>query len=171
MTHALATVGSTCFPALTEFLSLPSTLQLLSSLSFTSLSVQHGTHPFSSPKQTAISLNAFSYYPDLSTHLRNADLVISHAGAGTISEVVRLNKPLLVVINDALMHDHQTELALAMERHGKCAVVRGSRLEQEFEFALRKAMEDSSENKLPQQAHWALAAVVAQELGKDGIHK
>ena len=43
--------------------------------------------------------------------MRNASLIISHAGAGSIMEGLSLNKLMLVVINSSLMVNHQTELA------------------------------------------------------------
>ena len=43
--------------------------------------------------------------------MRNAALIISHAGAGSILEGMRLNAFMVVVVNDALMHNHQQELA------------------------------------------------------------
>jgi len=58
-----------------------------------------------------------SYYrfkPSLDEDFKSASLVISHAGAGSIMEGLRLHKPLLVVINDDLMDNHQEELAEAM---------------------------------------------------------
>jgi len=39
---------------------------------------------------------------------------LSHAGAGTVTEVLRLKKRLVVIINTALMGNHQTELANAL---------------------------------------------------------
>ncbi|KAK2788794.1 N-acetylglucosaminyldiphosphodolichol N-acetylglucosaminyltransferase catalytic subunit alg13 [Onygenales sp. PD_12] len=38
-------------------------------------------------------------------------LVISHAGSGTIMEVLRMGVPLMVVPNPELLHNHQDELA------------------------------------------------------------
>ena len=43
--------------------------------------------------------------------MREAALIVSHAGAGSILEGMRLGKLMLVVVNDALMHNHQQELA------------------------------------------------------------
>ena len=48
-----------------------------------------------------------------------------HTGAGTILDVLRLQKPLIVVPNTALMDNHQVELAdaLADLGHVKAATV------------------------------------------------
>ncbi|OTF81251.1 UDP-N-acetylglucosamine transferase subunit ALG13-like protein [Euroglyphus maynei] len=46
-----------------------------------------------------------------SKYLNDSDLIIGHAGAGTVLQVLRLNKSLLIIINDNLMDNHQKELA------------------------------------------------------------
>ena len=50
--------------------------------------------------------------------IRGADLVVSHAGAGSVFETLRAKKPLLVVVNDALMGNHQQELAETLHEMG-----------------------------------------------------
>ncbi|KAG0645904.1 UDP-N-acetylglucosamine transferase subunit alg13 [Hyphodiscus hymeniophilus] len=45
-------------------------------------------------------------------------LVISHAGAGTILDVMRMGVPLIVVPNPSLLDNHQSELAEELERQG-----------------------------------------------------
>ncbi|KAK2737977.1 N-acetylglucosaminyldiphosphodolichol N-acetylglucosaminyltransferase catalytic subunit alg13 [Myotisia sp. PD_48] len=45
-------------------------------------------------------------------------LVVSHAGSGTILEVLRYGIPLLVVPNPDLMHNHQVELAKQLASAG-----------------------------------------------------
>ena len=57
-----------------------------------------------------------------------ATLLISHAGAGSILEGMRLRARMVVVVNDALMDNHQTELADELASRGHCLGTTPSRL-------------------------------------------
>jgi len=50
--------------------------------------------------------------------LKNASLIISHAGTGTIIETLSLHQPLIVVINNTLMNNHQLEIAVKLAELG-----------------------------------------------------
>merc|ERR1711981_1193128 len=52
--------------------------------------------------------------------ISNADLVISHAGAGTSLEVLERGKKLIMVVNEQLMDNHQKELADKLASMGYC---------------------------------------------------
>lgn len=45
------------------------------------------------------------------SEMRNAALIISHAGAGSVMEALTFHKPLIVCVNESLMGNHQEELA------------------------------------------------------------
>ncbi|XP_023322724.1 UDP-N-acetylglucosamine transferase subunit ALG13 homolog isoform X2 [Eurytemora carolleeae] len=57
-----------------------------------------------------------SIVPDM----MKADLIISHAGAGTCLEALELKKDLVAVVNDSLMGNHQVELAEKLASEGYC---------------------------------------------------
>uniref|UniRef100_A0A3Q3JHK6 UDP-N-acetylglucosamine transferase subunit ALG13 n=1 Tax=Monopterus albus TaxID=43700 RepID=A0A3Q3JHK6_MONAL len=66
-----------------------------------------------------IRLEAFRFKDSIAEDMKQADLIISHAGAGSCLEALGAGKPLLVVVNDKLMDNHQLELAaqLHMDSH------------------------------------------------------
>jgi hypothetical protein len=51
--------------------------------------------------------------------MADASLIISHAGAGSVLEGMRLRARMVVVVNDALMDNHQQELAQELHSQGK----------------------------------------------------
>ncbi|KAH9797308.1 glyco-tran 28 C domain-containing protein [Citrus sinensis] len=70
-----------------------------------------------------MAVDYFTFSSSIADHLRSASLVISHAGSGSIFETLRHGKPLIVVVNEDLMDNHQSELAeeLAARKHLYCA--------------------------------------------------
>ncbi|SJX61061.1 related to ALG13-catalytic component of UDP-GlcNAc transferase [Sporisorium reilianum f. sp. reilianum] len=67
--------------------------------------------------QHGIQLELFRFAPDLKAYIESADIVISHAGSGTILDTLRMRPrtPSLVVVpNTSLMDNHQVELAQAL---------------------------------------------------------
>lgn len=63
-----------------------------------------------------LRFDVYRFKPSIREDMQGASLIISHAGAGSIFESLRLNKPLVVVVNTALADNHQVELAEAMAR-------------------------------------------------------
>lgn len=112
-----ATVGSTQFP----FQRLVSALD---DLPGEQLLAQHG--PVSPPANAARSC-AFMQFPEVIESMRQADVVISHAGAGSILCAVREGHTPVVV--PRLKHygeavdDHQVEFAEALAETGNVIVV------------------------------------------------
>lgn len=117
------TVGTTSFDSLVGELNRDDIRALLSEkLGVTQLKIQFGRgklQPITiSSSSTTMEITAYDFKPTLVEDMREADLIISHAGAGSIVESLRLNKPLIVVVNDMLMDNHQVELARALEEAG-----------------------------------------------------
>ncbi|KAK2640520.1 hypothetical protein Ddye_028315 [Dipteronia dyeriana] len=121
------TVGTTCFDALVKAVDTLEVKRELSRRGYTHLLIQmgRGTYvPTTSPGEDgSVAVEYFHFSSSIADHLRAASLVISHAGSGSIFETLRLAKPLIVVVNEDLMDNHQSELAeeLAERKHLYCA--------------------------------------------------
>jgi len=114
------TVGTTHFDSLVAKVCEKAVQDQLVSSGYSSLLIQAGKSAPSSPaSDSPLVVTWYNYKPSLQDDMVQADLVISHAGAGTCLEVLELGKPLIVVVNDQLMGNHQVELAeqLAKDNH------------------------------------------------------
>uniref|UniRef100_A0A1Y9HA48 UDP-N-acetylglucosamine transferase subunit ALG13 n=1 Tax=Anopheles farauti TaxID=69004 RepID=A0A1Y9HA48_9DIPT len=109
------TVGTTEFEELVRVVTSSDVLKQLAALGCESLTIQFGRG--SAPdvesvrQHTGIRLSAYGLKSSIEDDIIRADLVISHAGAGSCIEVLEAGKPLVVVVNETLMNNHQTELA------------------------------------------------------------
>lgn len=114
------TVGTTLFNGLIEAIVSKEALDWLASKGFTRLTIQYGKGIAPrTPDNCSLELVCYDFKPSLMEDMLKADLIVSHAGAGTIMEVLGLTVKqktlkLAVVINSQLMDNHQLELARAM---------------------------------------------------------
>ncbi|XP_073148351.1 uncharacterized protein [Henckelia pumila] len=121
------TVGLTSFDSLVRAVDTREVREALLKKGYTHLLIQMG-HDLYIPMKSAgedgfILVDYFTFSPSIADHLRSASLVISHASSGDIFETMQLRKPLIVVVNEDLMDNHQSELAeeLAEKKHLFCA--------------------------------------------------
>ncbi|KAF9466366.1 glycosyltransferase family 1 protein [Collybia nuda] len=127
--RAFLTVGSTKFDALVQTALSRAVLDSLNRKGYTELVIQCGGSDFElassisqdevfSVLRNGIDITLWRFKPSLNDEYERADIVISHAGSGTILDVLRLGKPLIVVPNPTLLHNHQEELAEALSTLG-----------------------------------------------------
>jgi beta-1,4-N-acetylglucosaminyltransferase len=146
--RVFVTVGTTKFDQLITAVSSPKAIRWFHENNYTHLTIQYGrgTRPSIIPPSSFVDgsdgggsssssnnssrknnnselhpllkIRTYDFLPSLQDDMNDADLIISHAGAGTVMEALRLQKKLVVVINTLLMDNHQTELATAMADRG-----------------------------------------------------
>lgn len=119
--NVLITVGTTQFAELIDAINTPQTARvLLDQLGCTHLTVQFGAgkQPNLAPHYNDILTESYAYKSSILGDVYAADLVISHAGAGSITETLRARKPMVVVVNELLQDNHQSELAERMFADG-----------------------------------------------------
>lgn len=61
-----------------------------------------------------LNVSCYRFKSTIKEDMQRSSLIISHAGAGSIMESLSLKKKTCVIINDALMDNHQIELAQAL---------------------------------------------------------
>lgn len=110
-TNIFVTVGTTKFDKLIETVTENNILQLFNKLGYKKLTLQIGHGKFEPKKSDFVEIEYYRLKDSILEDLKNADLVISHSGAGSCLEVLSHKKPLIAVINEDLMENHQYELA------------------------------------------------------------
>jgi beta-1,4-N-acetylglucosaminyltransferase len=140
--RVFVTVGSTHFDSLVEAILRVETLEQLFAKGYRQLVIQAGESKLGLiPNQSTcatwtdrLDITIWKYKPSLVQDIKEANLVISHAGihsqvlsflvsqastgSGTILEVLRVPRPLIVVPNPTVLHNHQEELAFALQSLG-----------------------------------------------------
>ncbi|ODV88722.1 glycosyltransferase family 1 protein [Tortispora caseinolytica NRRL Y-17796] len=63
------------------------------------------------PEWAAVDISGFGLTSKIADEIQAADLVVSHAGTGSILDSLRAGKRLLTVVNPDLMDNHQRQIA------------------------------------------------------------
>lgn len=134
MTRLLITVGTTRFDSLVETIFTESFLEAAQKISVDKIVLQHGHSPLPRSVEVTFSIEAHTFLSHLQDEIEMADIVIGHAGSGTVLDVLRgspfqssnkqqQRRPILIVVpNEDLMDNHQLELANQLE-FLQCAIV------------------------------------------------
>uniref|UniRef100_A0A8D0EF75 UDP-N-acetylglucosamine transferase subunit ALG13 n=1 Tax=Strix occidentalis caurina TaxID=311401 RepID=A0A8D0EF75_STROC len=118
MKSVFVTVGTTSFDDLIATVCSPAALEVSRGYGKLVLQVGRGALEPALSGSSALAVEAFRFKDSLAEDLWRADLVISHAGAGSCLETLEKGKPLIVVTNEKLMNNHQLELAKQLNRDG-----------------------------------------------------
>ena len=71
-----------------------------------------------------------------------ADVIISRAGAGSVSELALVEKPLLLIPSPNVAEDHQTKNARSLVEIGGARMLKENELEEQFESEIRELLEN-----------------------------
>ncbi len=115
------------------------------------------------------SVKVVPYYNDLSGLLKVSDLVISRAGASTISELLALDKPSILIPSPYVANNHQYYNALDLKEKGLCYMLEQKDLNEEN---LKKAVEYCFKNQdvmidlLKKQKKPSASTIIVEEMKK-----
>lgn len=118
--NIFVTVGTTQFNELIDCMNTKEIVKILHEIGCKKLTIQigKGHQPEIVPEFHGIKTEIYRLKPSIAKDIETANLVISHAGAGSCIECLNAGKPLIVVINERLMDNHQFELAQQLADDG-----------------------------------------------------
>ncbi|KAI5848839.1 hypothetical protein BZA05DRAFT_402850 [Tricharina praecox] len=177
----LVTTGATApFPTLLHACLSPSFLRFLATQGISVLQLQAGSYlsaatfqsllsaarslPPPPPPTVPVTIHAFDFADDLAgEYVCHADVVVSHAGAGSVLDALRYDRPLVVVENRELMGGHQRELVEELGDY----LVEGRLGQGELERAVEKALlsKEKGARAFPGSGSRTLVGVLEEELG------
>lgn len=116
----------------------------------------------------SFEIKVFDYTNQWDEEVRNCDLIIGHAGAGTILDSLEREKPVIVVANEALMSNHQTEIAQEMEDRGYILSTTTTNLIEHFENIIKDTI---NLKKFPKQESERFKLKLDELIESKFIHK
>lgn len=73
-----------------------------------------------------------------------ADIIVSRAGAGTISELYHVGKPVILIPSPNVAEDHQTSNAMALVNKGAAVMIKDKRAEEKLVPAILNLVDDKN---------------------------
>ncbi|KAL0092628.1 glycosyltransferase family 1 protein [Phycomyces blakesleeanus] len=141
------TVGSTGFDDLVEAATSASFLSFLEMRGYRNLVIQYGSSETiysrtTFPTISNITVTGYSYKSSIEEDMKQADIIVSHAGSGTLLQALRLdNKKVVVVVNTSLMDNHQREIADVMESKNYVVATNPSNLSDAVETIQKRSID------------------------------
>ena len=94
--------------------------------------------------QNVSNLTITDFISDMGAAYKAADLVVSRAGAGSISEFCLLGKPVILVPSPNVAEDHQTKNAMALVNKQAALYIKDSEaVNQLLPLSINTAMDDA----------------------------
>ncbi len=92
-----------------------------------------------------VHINAF--ISDMNEAYAAADVIISRAGAGTISELAIVGKPTILIPSPNVAEDHQTKNALSLSEKKAALLIRESEIDTRLQADLERLMSDETRRR------------------------
>lgn len=96
---------------------------------------QYSTHP---------SVTVLPFIKEMNLAYAAADIIISRAGASSVSELCIVGKPVIFIPSPNVAEDHQTKNAEAVVQNNAALVVKESNLDSDFETVFKKLLQDEN---------------------------
>jgi len=126
----LVTVGTTRFDSLIKYIDE----------TFAESSIEF-TFQIADGKYEPVNFPFFTFGPDIETYYNESDMVICHAGAGTIYKLLEIRKKIIIVPNTERIDNHQLDIADYMGTHGYAITIK------DFSF-LSEAIQKGTQGEL-----------------------
>lgn len=111
--------------------------------------------------ETTVVVEWFRFSPNIEQISATADVIISHAGAGSVLSALRQEKRLIVLVNERLMDNHQLELAQGLEDGGFLTIASEASLHE----VLRDVVQNKKFSVYPKPDKSKFYALIEEETG------
>lgn len=101
-----------------------------------------------SKKKFASNIHVVPYIDDIARVFKISDLIITRAGASTLSEIIALKKPSIIIPSPYVVDDHQTKNALSLASKDAAILLPESNMDSLFEVVNALISDDNRLEKL-----------------------